>query len=132
MAHGRDKTGRMLDKKARELRTMMLARQWRMSELHKKRQELHKTPQERDKKIQGPHMLMQGPHKMMQGPHMLIRDPHKKPLGRDRQVLEPHRRPPHGRLGEHHNQWLVHRWGRLGRGKGEERSQGAGGGHLEV
>ena len=84
------KMAQVLDKKARELRTMMLARQWRMSELHKKRQELHKTPQERDKKIQGPHMLMQGPH--------------KKPLGHDRQVMEPHRRPPDGRLGEHHNQ----------------------------
>ena len=83
MAQGRDKTGRVLDKKARELRTMMLAR-------HRRRSELHKTPQERDKKIQGPHMLMQGPH--------------KKPLGHDRQVMEPHRRPPHGRLGEHHNQ----------------------------
>ena len=87
----------VLDKKARELRTMMLARHRRMAELHRRRQELHKTPQEHDKKFQGSHMLMQGRHKMIQGPL-------KKPLGHDRQVMEPHRRPPHGRLGEHHNQ----------------------------
>ena len=52
------KMAQVLDKKTRELRTMMLAQHRRMTELHMKRQELHKTPQEHDKKFQGTHMLM--------------------------------------------------------------------------